>query len=879
MKKIYTTVSFIILVLWLSANPVSKELAKKVAINFMSAKKSMSIDTFSVKNVYTQSYNSANAFFIFTFPKGGFVIVSADDNANPIIGYSLTSPVTENIDNPVILKRFEWYAKQVDHAATLKSSKKDIEIEWLELTEGKYAKAYKVAGPLLQTTWDQSPYYNQLCPTGTPTGCVATAMSQIMKYHNWPASGNGWHKYTHSTYGIQYANFEYQNYDWLNMTNSLTSTSTNTEKEAIATLCYHAGVSVNMNYAADGSGAYSADVLYALTSYFKYDPSSINIYDFDANNQTEWINQIKTEIDAGRPVYYSGSSDASGGHAWVCDGYDDNNYLHINWGWGGIANGYFQASAMNPGSYNFSESNGMITGIMPGNVDQNLLWTKQSSAFSASSRGIRHISAVNNRIVWAVAYDGSSSSATVKDFTRTEDGGSTWKSGTINASGTSGYTASMITAVSEKVAWVPLFNGTSGGGKIAKTTDGGGSWTIQSSAVYSAPNGFPNVIHFWNANIGFCMGDPNDGYFEIYTTTNGGENWYRTAQSNIPANLDGEYGTIGLYAVYGDIVWFSTNKGRVYKSTNKGYNWTVIQTPISESTFKISFKDQNTGVIQNSSNDDLYLTTDGGNNWTKINPIGNLYSSDIIFQPTTGTLISTGSDYSNNKMGVSYSLDNGNTFYDYANFYKNFQFLALGASPNGTVWAGGFNSSSSYGGMWHMGEKVISGNFNVNISYVVKNDSSVVFTETSYGTPDSWEWNFGADASPATLSGQGPHTVKYTDYGYKTVVLTISRGEDQQVIIKNNFIYVTWPAGVDTENENSHILYPNPASQDIYVRISGFEKGSISVFDMRGALVWKSQGVTEDDRVNISNLSSGVYIVKINTNDGSVLSRKLTISR
>lgn len=881
MKKIYSTLFFLLLTVWLSANPVSKDLAKKVAVNFLGAKKSESADTFLIKNVYTHYLNGVESFYVFAFPNGGFVIVSADDEANPIIGYSSSSPVTSNIDNPAMQKRFEWYAKQVEQAAKLKAAKSDVRKEWKTILEGKTTKGEKTVGPLLQTTWNQSPYYNDLCPTGTPTGCVATAMSQIMNYHEWPLSGNGSNKYTHATYGEQFANFEAETYNWANMPAALSSSSTSTQKTAVATLCYHAGVSVNMDYAPDGSGASSQDVLYALTSYFKYDPTTINIYDFDVNQQTSWISMVKDELDAERPVYYSGSSSADGGHAWVCDGYDNSDRLHINWGWGGYYDGYFTASAMNPGTYSFSESNSMITGIKPGTSNQTMLWIKQASGFLSASRGIRNIAAVNNSTAWAVAYDGSGDGSKVRDFTRTTDGGKNWVSGTINATGTDGLESSMITAVNDNTAWVALYDA-AGGGKIVKTSDGGNTWTVQSSATFSAPNGFPNVIYFWDENNGFCMGDPNDGYFEIYTTTNGGDTWYRVPQANIPANLTGEFGTIGFYAVYGDIVWFATTKGRIFKSTDKGYTWVKYQTPLSAENFETSFKDANNGIIQSvGTTVKSYRTTDGGENWTQITPTGNFYQGSFSYIPNTNILISSGSDYKTPFEGISYSLDNGNTFTDYADLYKNFQFLAIGASPEGAVWAGGFNTDQYNDGMWYLNGNAIFSRFSINKTSVARGDSTVILTDKSYGNPDSWEWNFGDGASPETLTGQGPHTVKYTTDGDKTITLTITKGDEQYVYICTNAINVTWPDDVSTDVQNSsYIIYPNPATvNNTYVRINGFEKGTISVFDIKGALVWQSQGVTEDDRVNIGNFASGLYIVRIQKTDGSTLSRKLTISR
>lgn len=884
MKKIYTLLLFAFSGLLVVANPVDVKLARKVAINYLSAKKGTGIDTFDLKLINTHQFDGKDALYIFGMSKGGFVIVSADDEAKPIIGWSLTNPMPKKIDNPVVQTRIDWYAKQVVYAAKNKTSDKSLKEEWSNILEGKISKGVKGAGPLLTTTWNQEPYYNLLCPTGTPTGCVATAMSQIMRYHQWPQNGKGWHKYEHPTYGTQYANFEETPYAWASMPNELTSGSTYDEKVAVATLCYHAGVSVNMNYATDGSGAFSRDVLYALTNYFNYDPTIIQMYTFNPNAQTDWINMVKAEIDAGRPIYYSGSSNASGGHAWVCDGYNDNDELHINWGWGGFANGYYAASAMKPTNYDFSESNDMIIGIRPNQSDYKHLWVRQASGFFTSSRGIQFISAVNNRVAWAVAYDGSGSGSAVKEYTRTVDGGATWIAGSINPANSTGLAAAMICAISDSIAWVTLYGNdqTNYGGMIAKTTDGGKTWTQQTSATFTKPNGFPNVVHFWDANNGFCMGDPNGGYFEIYTTTNGGVNWTRVSQANIPTPLVNEFGIIGNYDVIGDTVWFSTTKGRIFRSTNKGATWEAYQTPFTTTNFEIAFKNSNEGIIYGRENDidKYYRTTDGGANWTQFTPSGNVYTADLCWIPGTDTLISTGSNYSANKMGVSFSIDGGNTFTDYAPFYKNFQFTNMGASPNGTVWAGGFNSSSSYGGMWKKGASVLSANFMVNKSTANMRDSSVVFTDMSYGLPESWEWNFGDGAEPATKTGKGPHTVKYTTYGSKTVTLTIQKGEDIQVYMRPNLLFVTWPASVDTrENDTKLTVYPNPTNSSIYVTIAGFTKGTIDVYNITGALVWTSGSETTEGKIDVSNLTTGVYLVKIKSNNGTTTTRKLTVTR
>lgn len=883
MKRIFTLITILTAVVIANAGPVNVKLAKKVAVNFLSAQKSEIVDTFDLELTYTHKYEKEDAFYIFSSPNGGFVIVSADDEAVPIIGYSLTNRAVKKITNTTLLNQFDTYGKQVRFAAKNKTASKEIKEKWDALINAKGLKQIKAAGPLLTTIWNQDPRYNKFCPAGTPTGCVATAMSQIMRYHEWPTSGRGWYKYTHATFGTQYANFGETTYDFSNMPNSLSESSSLDQIDAVATLCYHAGVSVNMNYSSSGSGAFSRDVLFALTSYFYYDPTTINIYDFDPNSETEWINKVKTEIDAGRPIYYSGSSSADGGHAWVCDGYDNGNKLHMNWGWGGSYNGFYVVTAMTPGSTNFSDNNSMITGIKPLTSGFRKLWAMQASGFIHSSRGVHSISAIDKQVAWAVGYDGSGNNTPVKDFTLTTDGGATWNSGTINAPNTDNMSVAMISAIDKTTAWAILYisSNSSSSGCVVKTTDGGKTWVKQESASFAEPSGFPNVIHFWDVNNGFCMGDPNGGSFEIYTTTNGGDTWNRVDASNIPTPQSGEMGNVGSMDVYGNIVWFATNKGRIYKSTDKGASWQVFSTPL-DASFNIAFKNESTGVIVGKKSGVITYcrTTDGGENWTVLTPTGRAYYNDITYIPGTDTLIASGSDYSNKMMGIGYSVDDGTTFTDYAPFYQNFQFLALGATADGTVWAGGYNTDSYNRGMWKHGESGVSGNFMVNRSVAFKNDSTVIFSDLSYGNPDTWEWDFGADASPKTLTGQGPHTVKYTSYGNKTITLTVHKGSDIHVVIKENYVYVTWPSGIDDkEQKTDFIPYPNPASSGVYVKLKGFTKGSINLYSITGALVWSSNGTTTDNRIAIDNLPSGIYLIRIKSIDGKVTTKKLTISR
>lgn len=894
MKRLFTTFFILLLAIRLTfAVTISKGDAQVIAENFYRAQVSNESISISVKNVNEYSFEGETTMYIFSFIPSGFVIVSSEDLAYPIIGYSLTN--TANIDNnsPEIINRLNFYSKQIKEGKKFKGENLEVKRTWDRYKTKSSSKIQVTVAPLLTTTWNQSPIYNRYCPNSSPTGCVATAMAQIMNYHKWPVTGQGWYKYTPRTnpsYGTQYADFSTVTYNYLKMPNNLTELSTIEEKDAVSTLMYHAGVSVSMDYATDGSAAYSNDVMYALTSYFKYDPTTINTYYFDANKVAEWLALVKNELNQGRPVYYSGSTIDKDGHAWVCDGYDASDNLHINWGWGGNMNGYFAPSAMSPhnssgSGYSFTENNSIIIGIKPGTTTQSILWIQQNSSFTAKARGIESISAVNDRVAWAVAYDGSGGNARVKDFTKTIDGGSTWVSGTINASGTFDYSTAMISAVSDKKAWVALWyvnsTQTASTGVIVNTTDGGNTWVTQSTAAFSTQFGFPNVVHFWDENNGFCMGDPSGVSFEIFTTTNGGTNWTRVSSNNIPAPLNGEAGTVGLYSVYGNTVWFATNKGRIFKSTDKGYHWQAFQTPITDASFEISFKDDNTGIIQrraSTGTNSSYITTNGGQNWTLLNPTGNFYQASFKFIPGSNLLISTGVSSAAPGYGISYSTNNGTTFTDYAPFYKNYQFTAIDAKSDKSIWAGSFNLDKYYGGFWHLGTIPISADFVVNKTLAYQNDSSVIFSNNSFGSPDTWIWNFGDGASPSTKTGAGPFTIKYSTVGNKTVTLTIKKGTEEVIYVKENALTVTWPVGVDNSLvDKQYNLYPNPAST--IIRINGYEKGRVKVYSTTGALVLELERLPEDNTLNISNLSNGVYFINIQDSDSKVVTKKLIISK
>lgn len=332
-------------------------------------------------------------------------------------------------------------------------------------------------------------------------------------------------------------------------------------------------------------------------------------------------------------------------------------------------------------------------------------WTEKATTFGSASRGINSISIVDANTIWAKAFDGSGGAiATIKEYTRSTDGGNTWTSGVMNLGlGTSSLGIGNIVAVSSTTAWVSVFPTSSGTGGIWKTTNGGTTWTKQATAFYNTPNqSFTNVVHFFDANNGVCQGDPAGGYFELYTTSNGGTTWSRVPSANIPANAADEYGITNFFEVSSGIIWFGTDKGRLYKSNNMGLSWTVSSTPLSNNLFSFSFKDANNGLIVNDSDGAMYKSTDGGVTWSSQAYSGTVFTGDITYIPGTSNLVSTGA--SPGGSGSSYSLDNGLTWID----IDNFQHLQVEFLNSTTGFTGEFNASSVTGGISKYSGTVLS---------------------------------------------------------------------------------------------------------------------------------------------------------------------------
>lgn len=367
MKKVLVILVQLILIAGLMAIPVSREEAVNIALIWQRSAIGTSAGIQSIVEKPNSAQPNLIDWYEISFVNGGYIFVSAEDKAAPILGYS----TVDQLNSANLPENLAWFLDQYHNEFTALRAETGIETnpEWQALRSGDYAAILpsRPVSPLLTTNWNQDWPYNSMCPTDNAgpgnhvyVGCMALSMGQIMKYWSYPTTGTGSHTYTHATYGAQTANFGATTYNWSAMPNTLY----NTPNASISTLLYHCAVAVDMDFAPDGSGAQASPARNAFINYFNYETTAMLAWK-QSYTEPNWLTLITTDLNASRPVLYVGYDATYGGHAWVCDGYQGTNYLHMNWGWDGQYNGYFYVTNLNPNPYHFNNQQGAIVRIQP----------------------------------------------------------------------------------------------------------------------------------------------------------------------------------------------------------------------------------------------------------------------------------------------------------------------------------------------------------------------------------------------------------------------------------------------------------------------------------------------------------------------------------
>ncbi|MDE5870530.1 MAG: C10 family peptidase, partial [Muribaculaceae bacterium] len=293
---------------------------------------------------YTETAANQPRLYVFNKGNEGFVIASADDSFPALLGYSDNGAFNPSDASPELkwwLSQYAgeaaWYLQHPTDVRTSGTRKKTSGVSRADIPQ------------LLATKWNQGAPYNLDCPEvggeRSVTGCVATAMAQVIKYHGYPTLGSGKHNYSWNGTNLEF-NYGATTFDYANMLDEYGDNATPEQQKAVASLMYACGVGVNMSYSPSESGAGDMYIPYALKTYFNYDAGT-RLLKRDYFSKEEWEDLVYSELAAGRPVIYGGQAE-TGGHQFVCDGYE-KEYFHINWGWGGMCDGFFLLSALDPG--------------------------------------------------------------------------------------------------------------------------------------------------------------------------------------------------------------------------------------------------------------------------------------------------------------------------------------------------------------------------------------------------------------------------------------------------------------------------------------------------------------------------------------------------
>ena len=618
MKKITTLLLSLLFITFAFGKSVTLEKASQVASKYLSAYPLKSAR--SIANSFSKSYNGITTYYVFNFTGGGFVVVSADDAVIPVLAESDEGYIETEITSPEARYWFENYSRQIAEIVSSGVDNTQSAAEWNQVLSTGIKSTLADVAPLLSTIWDQNGYYNYYCPadaTGpagkTYVGCVATAMGQIMKYYNFPATGVGSHSYTDGTYGLQSADFGATSYNFASMGNS----ATNLSYREIAKLLYHAGVSVNMAYGTtDGSGAFSEDVPGAMVAFFNYDNSTIRQAFMSNYTSTEWKNLLKSELDARRPLYYSGTG-SGGGHAWVCDGYrNSDSKFHMNWGWSGSANGYYAIGSLNPSltSYQFNSNNAVVLGIKPGNPDLIVRFTNLEAynTFDAGTSVDISYSVVKGTPSAVKLYINNQ-----LKYTSTQ----------------TSITYSWNTSETPLGTYIVRVEAIDANDTVYQEVNIGLSEWISQKAAFTSPFRYIQNIHALDSLVVWATALDNDPVLsttinEFTRTVDGGKTW-------IPGQVLGgtTYGLGNICGLTKDIAFVSVYSGGtqdntcgVYKTSDGGSTWTQLPGALQGANSfadNVWFWNENEGMCHGDVDTkfnyfEIYTTSNGGATWKRV---------------------------------------------------------------------------------------------------------------------------------------------------------------------------------------------------------------------------------------------------------------------
>jgi hypothetical protein len=556
LSLLLTSVLFILTSNSLDAKNVELEQAKKIALNLFSENSGTQKYFIEIKEIIPVEYNGVEVFRIFNLNPQGYIIITADDNAEPLIGYGLNSNFSFDNAPSALIALLEEYKKEMAYIIEKKLvANEKIASKWEKFLDENYIphKSYLAGTFLLETTWGQgnkysSTHYNKYCPVDPNTGyrciagCTAVALAQILHYWDCRVFPDGTESYTPPGFSnpLPTVYFYNEDYNWNGMNH-------NSPDDDNAELIYHCGVAINVMYTDSSTGGYDSKVRDAMEDYFGIHTSGLLS---KSAYETEWINMLKADIDAGRPIYYAGTGN-NGRHGWVIDGYKTNNTFHCNWGWEnsqGENDEWYLLSSLNPQGYDgFISSQQAILGAEP--------------ILDGCGEPLGPDLVCSSDVSFSVNIPGTASVAWSKSASLNQVGVNTNPTYTVNAStsGTLGYVTATIknsqnrtVLTRTKEVWV----GTPDHDNIMITGD---DWVVPTNSIFMATASEDMYIDYyqWDLPYGFTI------------TQGQGTN---TIRFNAPTGFGTEYYGLQLHNTCGTI-------GRNYIMYEAPFKNALIFTP------------------------------------------------------------------------------------------------------------------------------------------------------------------------------------------------------------------------------------------------------------------------------------------------------------
>lgn len=932
MKKYFKNIIYTVIIILIAtsktfAGSVDSTFAKIIAKNFYyemaSAKKTIVYNDLQLSLADTRIENNQVIYYVYNLNNnGGWIIISAESNINPIIAFSLNGTFS-NVNLPPAYS--DWMNNYKDQILYVKqnsiSADSSITNRW-----NKYASVSNTrqnilsVDSLLTSNWDQSndynAYYNKFCPIDANdnsghdvTGCVATAMGQVMRYwgydrgYNFPSQGIGTHSYSDpinyyndnttqepgSAHGTQSVDFCNTTYDWVNMSdNKLTSSSTQAQINAVATLLYSCGVSVDMNYGpatcssgalyctgsgAWGNGADSAIVANALKNYFGYASTAQNKFRSDYPNGNDWNNILINEINNNRPVIYAGYG--TGGHAFVCDGYyTTSGYYHFNFGWSGICDGYFYyLDNLTPSAYgqthDYSNNQQAVIGIQPG------AYISMYSNFSLAPNPIIQGQPLNVSVdlanYGAENFNGNLFlglyNATTYAYSETIEqiNGSQLTAGYYN---TFSFSTSNITSPPGNYLLYLFYekNGTT-------------CWIQAPENLFANPltiqvTAQPLVANFTASPTTLCIGN-SVNFSDLTTGSPTGWSWnFGDGNSSTSQNPSHTYNTAGTYTVSLTV----TNATSSDSYSINSYI-TVNALPSTAAT-----PTGTTSLCQDAPNTNF--TTSGASNansyvWS-ISPSG---AGTISGGGTTGTVNWNASFASTATISVYGVNSCGNGVSSNA---LTVTVNPLPAQPTISANGNQLTSSAANTYQWYFNGGIISGATSQTYIATQSGNYYIVVTNSngcsSTSAPYSYNVTTAQPFVPEVVATAGDYFV------YGSVSLEYSIGEvvietytGTQTLITQGFHqakYVITMISEIASDDYSISVYPNPTSDNITIDISARAGGNLKLklFDAQGKLLINEKVKSEEKTkiINLQTFSKGVYLLNIyNDQDKQIKSYKI----